>query len=44
MSVNNFKIKGLTSQEVLEAREKFGYNRFDYKKENGFIDAIIGLV
>lgn len=44
MSVNNFKIKGLTSQEVLEAREKFGYNRFDYKKENGFIDALKSLV
>jgi Ca2+-transporting ATPase len=40
MSVDNFDIKGLTDEEVLQARAKFGYNRLDYKKENRFIAAI----
>ena len=33
-------IKGLTSQQVIEVRDKYGYNRLDYKKENGFLDAL----
>lgn len=44
MATNNFNIHGLNSQEVLVAREKFGYNRLTYKKENGFLKAIVGLV
>ena len=40
MSVNNFNIKGLTSQQVIEARKKFGFNKLDYKKENGFLNAL----
>ena len=40
MPANNFKIKGLTNEQVLDAREKYGYNRLDYKKENGFFDAL----
>ncbi len=43
MHPNNFNIKGLTDEQVLEAREKCGYNRLDYKKENGFLDAIKSL-
>lgn len=43
MSVNNFNIKGLTHEQVLKAREKYGYNSLDYKKENGFFDAIKSL-
>lgn len=43
MSVNNFNIKGLTDAQVLHAREKYGYNRLNYKKKNGFIDAIKNL-
>lgn len=27
MPANHFNIKGLTPQQVLEAREKYGYNR-----------------
>lgn len=40
MSPNNFNIKGLNSNQVKEARDKYGYNRSEYKKENGFIDAL----
>ena len=43
MSANNFNIKGLTDDQVAEAREKYGFNRLVYKKENGFIDAIKSL-
>ena len=43
MSANNFNIKGLTNDQVLEARKKYGFNRLVYKKENGFIDAIKSL-
>lgn len=34
MPTNNFNIKGLSSEQVLEAKEKYGYNRLNYKKEN----------
>jgi len=44
MPANNFNIKGLTNEQVLEARKNYGYNRLDYKKENGFFDAIKSLV
>lgn len=43
MPSNTFNIKGLTHQQVLESREKYGYNRLQYKKENGFIDALKSL-
>jgi Ca2+-transporting ATPase len=43
MTSNTFNIKGLTHQQVLESREKYGYNRLQYKKENGFIDALKSL-
>jgi Ca2+-transporting ATPase len=40
LGANNFNIKGLTHEQVLFAREKFGPNRLDYKKENVFFSAI----
>ncbi len=40
MAANNFNIKGLTQEQVLAARERFGYNRLAYKKENGFWNAV----
>jgi len=43
MPANNFNINGLTDQQVLEARKQFGFNRLDYKKENGFLDAMKSL-
>ena len=44
MPANNFNIKGLTPEEVMEARKTYGYNRLEYKKENGFIDAVKRIV
>jgi P-type Ca2+ transporter type 2C len=43
MPANNFNINGLTDQQVLEARNHFGYNRLDYKKDNEFLDALKSL-
>lgn len=40
MPANNFNIKGLTTEEVLLARKKYGANTLHYKKENSFTDAI----
>ena len=44
MIVNDFKIKGLTTKEVLNSIKKNETNQLNYKKENGFIDAIKSLV
>jgi P-type Ca2+ transporter type 2C len=44
MSSDNFNIQGLTNEEVLRAREQYGYNRLDYKKDNSFFDAVKSLV
>ena len=44
MTPDTFNIKGLTDEEVLNARKKYGYNRLQYKKENGFIDAVKSLI
>ncbi|NUO01863.1 MAG: cation-translocating P-type ATPase [Saprospiraceae bacterium] len=43
MPANNFNLHGLTPSQVLEAREKYGYNRLDYKKENPVWEAIKSL-
>jgi len=43
MLENNANIKGLTTTEVVAAREKYGFNRLNYKKENGFADAVKSL-
>lgn len=40
MPSNIFNINGLTSAQVLEARKKHGLNLLDYKKQNGFLDAL----
>ena len=44
MANNNFNIEGLSDAQVIEARAKFGHNALDFKKENGFIDALKSLV
>jgi Ca2+-transporting ATPase len=44
MSTTNFNIKGLTDKEVIESREKYGQNTLDYKKENGFLDAVKSII
>lgn len=40
MPINTFNISGLTNEEVVLAREKFGQNKLDYKTENGFWDTV----
>jgi len=44
MSVNNFDIKGLTDEDVLRSREKWGRNTLTFKKESGVLDALKSLV
>lgn len=43
MPANNFNINGLTSDQVILAREKFGHNTLNYKQENSILDAIKNL-
>ncbi|MEI6815245.1 MAG: HAD-IC family P-type ATPase [Bacteroidota bacterium] len=43
MSTENFNIKGLSNEEVLNARAKHGDNSLNYKKENTFLDAVKSL-
>ncbi|WNM18482.1 cation-translocating P-type ATPase [Flavobacterium capsici] len=40
MPTNQFNILGLTNEQVILAREKFGQNKLDYKKENSFLEAL----
>jgi Ca2+-transporting ATPase len=44
MHTNNYAIAGLSSNEVLDARNKFGRNQLNYKKESGFWDALKSLL
>ncbi len=44
MPPTNFNIFGLTNEQVILAREKYGQNKLDYKRENGFVDAIKRIV
>jgi Ca2+-transporting ATPase len=44
MSKNHFDILGLTNEQVILAREKFGQNKLYYKKENSFFDTVKNIV
>ncbi|SDG04591.1 cation-translocating P-type ATPase [Epilithonimonas hungarica] len=44
MPIHNFNIKGLSDNEVIKAREKYGRNKLNYKKENTFIDTFIRIM
>ncbi len=44
MASTNFNIKGLSPEAVKESREKYGSNKADYKKENGFMDALKNII
>ncbi|MEO6904111.1 MAG: cation-translocating P-type ATPase [Bacteroidia bacterium] len=44
MATNHFDIFGLTNEQVLLAREKFGHNKLNYKKEGGLLDTLKGIV
>ena len=40
LPANHFNILGLTNEQVILARGKFGQNKLDYKKENSFLDTV----
>lgn len=44
MSIENKEIQGLTNNQVLEARKKYGQNILDFKRENGFFYALKNLM
>lgn len=44
MPDNNFGITGLTPEQVIQSREKYGYNRVDVKKESPFFNIIKSLI
>ncbi len=44
MSIANFNVKGLTTEEVLLSRKKYGRNELHYKKENAFFKLITSLI
>ena len=44
MPHNNFNIKGLTPQEVLTAREQFGINQLEHKKQYVFLQTCINIL
>ena len=44
MQSNEFNIEGLNTEQVSEAREVYGTNKLDYKKENGFFITLMGIL
>jgi P-type Ca2+ transporter type 2C len=44
MASNNFNIQGLSDEQVLTARASHGSNRLTYKRQNGFLDALISVI
>lgn len=44
MAEKNFNVKGLTEEQVLAARQRFGSNRLEYKKENNLLRILINLL
>lgn len=43
MPISNFNNKGLTDEQIIASRKQHGYNRLEYKKENGLVDALKSL-
>src|SRR3954470_9363929 len=43
MPDSHFNVEGLSAEQVLVAREKYGANRVNYKKEHGLLLALKGL-
>jgi Ca2+-transporting ATPase len=44
MPIHNFNIQGLSDDEVIKGREKYGINQLNYKKGNTFLDTVIRIV
>ncbi|MEP6677384.1 MAG: cation-translocating P-type ATPase [Ferruginibacter sp.] len=43
MPSNNFNINGLTTEQLMLAREKFGQNILNYKQQNGLLNTLKNL-
>lgn len=43
ISENHFNIQGLSNNEVLVSREKFGWNKLSYKKQNSLLDILTNV-
>ena len=43
MPTNNFNIQGLSPEQILTSREKYGRNAVDYQHKNTFWEALIGF-
>ena len=41
---NLFNISGLTNEEIIESRKKFGTNILKFKKENDLLSFVIGII
>jgi Ca2+-transporting ATPase len=41
---NKYGTQGLTDEQVKTSRDQFGWNRLVFKKQNRFLEAVIGLV
>ena len=44
MPINNFNIQGLSQQQVIASREKYGKNAVDYQHKNAFLEALKGFL
>ena len=44
MPSNNFNINGLSQEQVLASREKYGKNAVDYQHKNAFWEALKGFL
>jgi Ca2+-transporting ATPase len=44
MPKNQFKLEGLTAEEVLVFRKKWGSNKLNYQKENSVVQAFKRIV
>lgn len=42
--MHDFKISGLTDQQIISSRKEYGYNRLEYKKENPFFRSLKGII
>ena len=43
MPDNNFNIQGLSDEEVVKSRQRFGLNQLTYKEKSGFAHALISV-
>ena len=44
MTANKYNIEGLSNAQVLASRKKYGKNQLDYKKQNGFLNALFRII